>query len=87
MLGRGILSRFVGCIYVVHVDHRLHIRPDYAHPRSPVVQDFNGALFKCLLHGIAPVGHESKEDLKEKLALSMMWSRDDYTDYLLERID
>lgn len=48
--------------------------------------DFNGALLKCLLNGVARVGEENAKQLKRKLEYTMLWSRDDLMDYLLERM-
>jgi hypothetical protein len=53
---------------------------------EPGTDDFNLALLKCLLNGIASVGEESADKLREKLKLSMIWSSEDSIDYLLERI-
>jgi len=53
--------------------------------------DFNAALLKCLLNGVAKPGEESAQVLLTKLQYAMLWSRDDPIDNLLnsmsERID
>jgi len=56
------------------------------HSTEPGYDDFNGALLKCLLNGVARTGEESVEILQKKLELTMQWSRDDLMDYLLERM-
>ena len=54
---------------------------------EPGYDDFNGALLKCLLNGVSRVGQESPYTLKKKLKYTMLWSRDDLMDYLLERVN
>ena len=53
---------------------------------EPDNDDFNAALLKCLLNGVAKPGEESDQVLLTKLKYAMMWSRDDLIDYLLQRM-
>ena len=53
---------------------------------EPGSRDFNGALLKCLLNGVARPWEDTNETLYKKLQYTMLWSRDDLTNYLLERM-
>jgi hypothetical protein len=53
---------------------------------EPDNDDFNAALLKCLLNGVAKPGEESDQVLLTKLRYAMLWSRDDLIDYLLQRM-
>jgi hypothetical protein len=54
---------------------------------EPGSGDFDGALLKCLLNGVARPGEETNETLYTKLKYTMLWSRDDLMNYLLERMN